>query len=185
MHPVMAALATSGGEIWPHYDRAGAWIYFEGLTAAGGAEIWRVQPDGTGGGHVGPTGGGPGFHPSPAPDGRRLVFDNSSSLYVMDIATGAATPLGVNGIIPRWSPSGDLIAYRSGDSVWVTKPDGTGSRFVSSLSGRVGLGLDWSPDGKWLVATDYDRLSLIEVATGLTLPLAFTRRGLSEPTWRP
>ena len=44
--------------------------------------------------------------------------------------------------------------------------------------------VSWSPDGQWLVYHTHDRLALVQVATGLKLPLANTI-GWSDPTWQP
>jgi len=50
--------------------------------------------------------------------------------------------------------------------------DGTGRRVVVSFPGSTFLtGLDWTPDGKWLLATP-GYANLYDVATGAMLPLS-------------
>jgi hypothetical protein len=52
---------------------------------------------------------------------------------------------------PRWSPSGDWIAYVDGDgSLRVIRPDGTGGKRVSALGSFVDGLPEWSPDGRSL-----------------------------------
>ena len=58
---------------------------------------------------------------------------------------------------------------------------------VSSAPGRKYMaGLDWSPDGRWLVVRsgELPRVELIRVDTGETLPLPFSAL-VEEPAWRP
>lgn len=127
--------------------------------------------------------------PSPSPDGARVVYQNdSTSVYhpptieIRTLATGALTKLAVVGEQPRWSPVGDLIAYVASQQLWVIRADGSGNRVVSQ-GGRIVLpGVSWSPDGRFLMTQTsvltgrgfMHRLAIVEVATGLELPLAFT-----------
>jgi Tol biopolymer transport system component len=66
----------------------------------------------------------------------------------------------------------------------VINADGTGVRQVSA-DGRSyqALGLDWSPDGQWLVARSDSTVDLIQVATGLTLPLGYAT-GYTLASWK-
>ena len=79
----------------------------------------------------------------------------------------------------------------------ITRPDGTdvSPPFTVdpayAFDGRDGQ-LDWSPDGKWLVACAGEEaasqkyLALVSRATGEVLPLPFTARdNLCGATWRP
>ena len=47
-----------------------------------------------------------------------------------------------------WSPDGRRIAYRTNDGIHVVRADGTG--VVNLVDGDTG-GVDWSPDGQWLL----------------------------------
>lgn len=197
--PVRVMTAANGltEEFRPQYSSDG-WIYFVGR--AGGIGIYRVRPDGTGFARVTTaTPGGQETHPSPSPDGTRVVVmstdftgctctGESFALRILDVATGVSSPINVGGSWPRWSPASDLIAFldRNG-ALTVARSDGSGKRAVSSAGRRYGGPIDWSPDGRWVVATssfDSPGLHLIEVETGMTLPLTFTT-GLNNPAWRP
>jgi hypothetical protein len=183
-------------ELWVHPSRDGAWVYFGGYS---GPEFrghpYRVRPDGSALQLI------PGYtpsptvdegHPSPSPDGNRIVFfrggSGSEILRVLDMTSGEYIVDRVNGHAPAWS-HGDSIAYldtrgaTSGPLMLMDSRDG--SRRVLSPT-RYGFGIDWSPDDRWIVGRNavIGRLELIEVATGLQLPLPFTN-GLSDPTWRP
>ena len=127
--------------------------------------------------------------PSQSPDGRHVVYATDREpgdgyrLWVQEIATGTIRPLNVSGESPRWSPNSDWIAFVDQSKVKVIRADGSGLRTLSSPGKAYGWGLDWSPDGRWIVATS-GSIDLIELETGLTLPLAFTQ-GFIEPTWKP
>jgi hypothetical protein len=48
--------------------------------------------------------------------------------------------------------------------------------------------MDWSPDGKYLVATRQGRLTVIDVATGEEMPIrlnALPRHPFAAPAWKP
>lgn len=189
-------------ESFPQYAHDGSYIYFTGedsLTNCYG--VWRAHPDGTALEHVvadtsdcgpyvyqqlAPT---PDYASSPSPDGTRIVYVNRT-LRVHTLATAADTSLGVVGDRPRWSPTGEWIAYDSLGTLMLIHPDGTGRQGLL-FRGDPGLpGVDWSPDGQWIVYWGYDLstglggLHLVQVATGLKLPLRVAV-GLGEPTWQP
>jgi Tol biopolymer transport system component len=96
--------------------------------------------------------------------------------------------------MPRWSPVADVIAYGAHKAsepqqyaiiIWLIDPDGSNPRPASNPTDAYLPEIDWSPDGRWLIATSYDDgvLHLIDTQTGLTLPLAFTK-SLRQPSWR-
>jgi Tol biopolymer transport system component len=169
-------------EKYPRVSRDGTWVYLRY-----GREIWRVHPDGTGLEVVTPD--QDATHPDPSPDGASVVFTAQrpgpfgvrSVVVIRDLSTGVETPLEVEGLLPRWSPAGDWVAYWSGDplsdigSLHLVQPDGTEDRAVSLPGRRYRAGgLDWSPDGAWLLARGDSLLELVEVATGRFLPLPYT-----------
>ena len=180
----------------PQYSNDGSHVYFAGndsVTTCYG--IWRIHPNGTGLERVvadtsdcgvlayqnDPV---PNYASSPSPDGHRLVYVGHT-LRIRTLATGADTSLGVVGDVPRWSPTGEWIAYDSLGTIMLIHPDGTGHQSLLDR-GRVLVlrpVVGWSPDGQWLLYRNNDRLVLVQVATGLQLPLAFTV-GLSDPIWQ-
>jgi WD40-like Beta Propeller Repeat len=198
-------------ERWPTMTADGAWIYFTGTELLDNEgykytqpRLWRVHPDGTGAEPLAPA--SPGrevpeweYDGAVSPDGTRIAYTantNDSHVRVRDVRTGVRSALDVFGFGPRWSPAGDWLAYVQGGSVgdWfvpagvihLVRPDGTGDHAVGSSAywGPV----DWSPDGRYLVAKLAPFLAapleIIDVTTGVHVPLPFTEH-LSAPAWRP
>jgi Tol biopolymer transport system component len=120
-----------------------------------------------------------------SPDDSQLVYSISKrTIKVVDLATGQVRVLGQEGAFPQWSPLGTEIAYAStSGALMITRSDGVGTRQVSR-SGSYVTDLRWSPDARYLIATDdYTGVfTLVDVRTGDALPLAFTR-SLRLPTW--
>ena len=104
---------------------------------------------------------------------------------MLTISTGASASLGVSGWAPSWSPTSNSIAYISGGlygPLAIINSDGTGNRALST--GVYLNGIDWSPDGKYLIArssaTGY--LDVFDVASGTSLQLPYSG-SLAGPTW--
>jgi len=202
-------------EYYPRYAHDGSNIYFSGIDSLTGCwGIWRVHLDGTALEHVvadtvscGPyaytSGPAPYWGSSPSPDGTRVVYVGERNipyiggiLRVRTVATGADTSLGVAGAFPRWSPTGEWIAYDSLGNLMLIHPDGTGHQVLLDRRDGRTRGSSWSPDGEWLLYAGYpyygcpDRttcftgLKIVHVGTGLTLHLPYTATGfLSDGTW--
>src|SRR5262249_44414710 len=100
---------------------------------------------------------------------------------------GPSMPLAPNGHTAVWSPNGDLIAYNlthGGQEIWVITPGGTGARRISRPGVAYLLGLDWSPDGRWVLArSGPGTFDIIDVVSATTISLGFTQ-GWSAPSWR-
>jgi eukaryotic-like serine/threonine-protein kinase len=105
--------------------------------------------------------------PTAAPDGDQIAFlsdsGGHSNLWVVSARSGelrqvtfeddAAAAIGV----PAWSPDGSSIAFVSSKGntgldfgVWIVSPDGSNPRNLATS----GLGIAWSPDGKYLYYAD-------------------------------
>jgi Tol biopolymer transport system component len=185
-------------EYYPRYSHEGAYIYFSGVDSVTNCwGIWRVHPDGSALEHVvadtvscGPyaytSGPAPYWGSSPSPDGTRVVYVGDRNipyiggiLRVRTLATGADTSLGVAGAFPRWSPTGEWIAYDSLGILMLIHPDGTGHEVLLDRGDVLTRTTSWSPDGEWLV---YSGLVIVQARTGLTLPLPFSA-GLTDATW--
>ena len=109
---------------------------------------------------------------------------------VRDLAGGVDHPLGLEGRLPRWSPSGEWIAYLRSPgfgaaTIRLVRPDGSEDHQLL-LDGRAyGLsGLDWSPDGAWLIAQGDGLLELIDASSGAPLPLGWSHT-YDWPAWKP
>ncbi|HET6762648.1 MAG TPA: hypothetical protein VFH27_03225 [Longimicrobiaceae bacterium] len=208
---LIAAPDGLSSQAWPQRSRDGQWVYFNGIGSWQGTyvgnQLFRVRSDGSG---LERLYTGPGYtfagYPSPSPDGTRVAFISSrdipsGGLHVLNLATGANTGLNLPGATPRWSPNGDLIAYvaiptfigfldnhtvQGYGELRVVKPDGTGARTVT-LTGEAFMGgIDWSPDGKYLIAASQltGEITVIDVATG-NLARIHLPRPMRAPVWRP
>jgi len=119
----------------------------------------------------------PGTESEPAfsPDGKQIAFawdggeGGNSDIYVQMIDAGLPLRLTTNPADdghPAWSPDGRFLAFLRGSDarkeVWIVPALGGPERKV----GEVISGLDWSPDGKYLVVTD---ASTPEESAGLFL----------------
>lgn len=183
---------TVASEYNASYSADGAWVYFTAQPdpTDTSTEIWRVHANGSGPERMGPPSTpDPSDFASPSPDGSRVAFVRSSHIQVLDVATGSVTDLHLAGKAPRWSPTGDLIAYVNNGVVYVVRPDGSNQTELSDPSKTIGAWLDWSPDGQWVVATSWfpeDGVTeLLNAYTGKTLRLAFKNQGYAWPAWKP
>jgi WD40 repeat protein len=183
-------------EWYPRYSPDGSYMYFTGNDSVSTCYgVWRMHQDGTALGRVvadtldcGPYaaqgGPSPEYASSVSPDGTQLVYA-SRTLRVRTLATGVDTSLGVVGYVPRWSPTGEWIAYDSLGTLMLIHPDGTGHQALADRRDDQYPSdlFTWSPDGQWLLYHTSDRIVLVQVTTGLQLPLAVTI-GLFDPVWQ-
>lgn len=187
-------------ETSPRVSRDGAWVYF-GAGTLWNHYLYRARADGTGTERVsvydsGPNEGGA----DPSPDGTRIVYVNTGPgslgderLYVMDLAAREPASLGLAGVHPRWSPDGTRIAYAGPLSdggnrhPMVVNADGTNAHEVSAtlISGEI----DWSPDGRYLVAASnfHHQLLIVDMVAGTELLVPYTGMDgfLFSPLWEP
>jgi Tol biopolymer transport system component len=205
MTPGQPAQALNTGELplegayFPQYDPGGDWIYFSGRRAVQTVELWRVRADGGGPERIGQPAqwGDEDYFASPSFDGTRVLYSTTrtlnpqgASLRVLDVRTRAVTDLPIIGNTPRWSPTNEYIAYSEGGYYYVARSDGTQARKLGLI--RRDNPPSWSPDGLWLAVVldpdwqlphPFSGVALIEVATGLVLPLGWTNQ-YWYPAWQ-
>lgn len=196
LRPTLApALSESMGRMgW-----SGPWYYFVARTIGPNGELWRVKANGDSASRVGPVSTDVDFEylPSPSPDGLEVVysserdFEGSPRLRILTIATGAVRDFIPSGRAPSWSPDGTRIAYIRDGKFRVRNVDLSGIELTFDTGSPNGLvPPSWSPDGQWLVVTTGSSMFgetsswIVQVATGLALPLGWTLRH-SSAAWKP
>lgn len=175
----------------PVYSPDGEWVFLS-LDIEGGqsGKIWRVRRDGSDPERIGPA--TPAYstdaHPSPSPDGSRLVFQGGAweeqRLVVLDIASRDTTQLNVSGVYPKWSPRGDWILYWWANTIFRIRPDGTGNHQIGRIGGDYSDHLAWSPDGQWIGAREGAYVEYFNVDTNVRVKVPSTLPW-GDVSWRP
>jgi serine/threonine protein kinase/Tol biopolymer transport system component len=115
--------------------------------------------------------------PTDAPNGKEIAFLSDSgghgNLWVLSTESGQLRQItfendpGVTVGVPIWSPDGSSIAFVSSKGhtgfdfgVWLVNPDGTNLRNLV----KQGLGMAWSPDGRWVYYTESSAGTLYKVS---------------------
>ena len=179
---------TGAKLISPAVSFDGTWIYFATQISLGGpttGEIWRVHPDGTGPERLvtGAVAGSPYVvrtSPSPSPDGTRVAYverttsptTTANDIKILNLQSGNTLTISGSGADEiRWSPTADRIATKGGAGLYVVNADGSGlTQLIQNVDYFTGL--DWSPDGRWILANIYGDATILEpTTTGLRLPL--------------
>ena len=197
VRPLITVPYGGTSEFDPSASNDGAWVYF---VAGMGFEhaVWRVPAAGGTPQRLTTNADGRTFHtPALSPDDAQMAYSASpgpgqvAKLYVRLLATGATRLLvDVESTTPRWSPDGQWILYTASQSqsgvpgaLHIVRPDGTGDRILAP--GAFNQAGSWSPDSRYVLADrSASGLVLIEVATGMQLPLVY-RRSWHSPMWRP
>jgi dipeptidyl aminopeptidase/acylaminoacyl peptidase len=93
------------------------------------------------------TGGAPAYHGAQAQQGgaQAVAYIQGGDLWMKELATGETRQLstGGNSTTPRWSPSGQWLAYLAGDQLGVVHRSGEGARPVEKDHPVVQFA--WSP----------------------------------------
>jgi hypothetical protein len=165
-------------------------IRFVAPRPGAGVAAWRANADGsqpaalaTLPDFAGYPAGGAAFSPA----GDRVAYSSAGGLRIVDLVTGRVATAGGGGVAPRWSPSGERVAFAAGFDGVVTLVNADGSGRQALTPDAYSPGLAWSPDGEWVLgrrgASGGARLVLVRVRDRLTLPLRFSL-DLYQPSWR-
>ncbi len=94
--------------------------------------------------------------PRVSPGGQRVAFNNSSNIWVYDLARGTPTQLTFDGgNHPVWSPDGEWLALGSGGDLLLMPADGSSDPELLLEDDKWRLPQDWSPDGKALLYQEW------------------------------
>jgi TolB protein len=184
-------------QVDPAWSPNGASIAFASKRS-GTFEIYVSRADGSGTRRL-TTAQGDDLHPTWSSDGKRIAFGRGARIVVMN-ADGSAPRAVSSGRLgddasPAWSPDGRWIAFvrrQRGDverEIWLTRPDGSGARRLTSLHGSS-INPAWSPDGRRIVFASnvvgslYD-LYIVTVADGRIRRLTRSGPDAIEPAWSP
>lgn len=187
--PQLLISGATSADAWPRLSPDGVWVYFvRNLTT-----LWRVKLDGTSLDSLASftvLDNIQGYYSAPtvSPDGRSVAIEDGTGIEIVDVATKATRTLPVTCGSPRHSPDGAFFACASPTEVSIVATDGTGQRVVAQFQDGDGpdlySGVDWSPDGKWLVVMPrmWPAL-LVEVSSGTTIPLTGLGGQYSQPSF--
>ncbi len=191
----VSVLVASGvsQNVQPQYSADGAWIYFVGGLFFEPHKPARIPAEGGTLEYVnGPVECGTDSWPSPHPNGQLIAYHSTCdtlspivfTIQIKDLVANTVRRTHVLGASPRWSPTGERLAFLSG-GLRSMRADGTDNRPFRAMSDAQ-RGYSWSPDGQWVIGVGLLGLSLFSLETNQVLPLPF--RGpnggeIGQPTW--
>lgn len=169
----------------PRPERNGVEVQIVAVPAGGGAATTVVAFDG------GQKEGD--LRRQFSPDGRRMVLSINGQLVVIDLVTGQAKPLGVQGIYPSWSRDGSQIAFAfinpepshpgyAFPVIGVVPAAGGSPRALASVQSDA-HSVEWSPDGSQIFVY-YPPLGPCNcVGAHVTMEVASGRIGPTQIAW--
>jgi Tol biopolymer transport system component len=196
---------VAGQPDWgPSFSPDGRWIYYsKGPYGSDQYTLWRVLVD------VGstpeqlplPMQNTP-FQPDVSPDGLHVVYlGGDGYLHELTLADGSVrTITAAHGPVntPRYSHDGSTLAYLwstafndfdpaagvytipvQGSTAQRITPQVSSDSFMWTYGGNT-----WSPDDEWIVTTTVYQMWVVNVKTGLMLPLPWAS-DYSSPDWKP
>ena len=125
------------------------------------------------------------------PDGRTVYFDLLGDIYSLPLGGGNATPV-LTGMAfegqPRVRPDGTWIVFASdrdgAENVWVMNLDTKETRQISKLKDKIIQSPEWTPDGKYVVASVGDIVFNKNPTTNRIFAWSCTIAG-TPGTWTP
>jgi WD40-like Beta Propeller Repeat len=163
---------------WPRWTADGR-IVFERGPLNGQNPVWIVNADGSGAQQL-PI--GTAFGAEPSPHGQKIAFarcdGGTCRIYVSQLngeaqkqITGVSEAGVFGDFAPRWSPSGNDIAFLRDvngvdNDIYVVHANGTDLRRVTDTPARVEFGESWSTDGTELVFFADGRLRAVSLVDG-------------------
>jgi hypothetical protein len=200
----LASGDSTGQPEWgPSFSPDGRWIYYS-KGPYGGSEytLWRVLVD------VGskpeqlplPMQNTP-FEPDVSADGLRVVYlGGDGYLHELTLADSSKRTITAahGGNTPRYSHDGSTLAYLMSSAyndfdpaagVYTIPVQGsTAQRITPPVSSDSFMwtyaGNSWSPDGDWIVTSTVNQMWVVNVKTGLMLPLPWAS-DYSAADWKP
>jgi len=161
---------TSGAEaaVQPAVSADGQWVYYA-LQRNASWHLRRIRSDGTADEAVLETSQALNW-PAPSPDGRSLAYVAGEALWLLDLTDGSRRMLAAGATSPVWAPDGGEIAFL-GLGLRAIRPDGTSLRFLATTDWDPGI--DWSPDGAWIIGGGYTGIRVFELQTGRLIRLPY------------
>ena len=201
---LMLAVATAGAAVVGALDdRARDVLPLGGqgpLAFLRQSDLYLANPDGSDAIPVARIDGAELRNPRWSADGRLIAIQTrEESIMVYDVGTGETRRL-TPGTFGGWSPDGHSIAYftTNGDIAIVDAESGASRTLVARPAGTNGFSdsqpfdpepLDWSPDGRWIVAKgrsgESGALVRIDAASGATEVLDTTTEFRYRADWSP
>ena len=83
-----------------------------------------------------------------SPNSKALVYGTEDSVRLYDAERNIWSTL-AKGTQPTWSPDGNWISFRDGDSYYAIRPSGEDRRLLFRTRGAIS-GLWWSPDSRFV-----------------------------------
>jgi len=182
------------GEANPSWSATGKIAYEQTNSSGGNAQIWVINPDGTGKAQF--SGITQPFPNAPAwsPDGSKLAFVSGTEIWVIN-ANGTneqrVTNNSTTDTDPAWSPDGTKIVFKKGNDIAIINADGTNETIVTDGSAPA-----WSPDGTKIAFSrsgtgngvftmDVNGTNQVRIATNTTnFPLCCDTI-YENPAWQP
>lgn len=122
-----------------------------------------------------------------SPDGTTILYDQFrpgegySSIWKVDVATGAVTRLKTFATQPSYSPDGSMIVFSGSNGTRIARADGSNELTISGLGGNP----DWSPDGTHIAVGDGAITVMRADGTDPQTVVDIEHESYWEPSWSP